>query len=171
MKTLDEHRIVFLRDAVTNESASELVAKLLLLDAQSSDEITLLIQSPGGSVYDGWALVDTIRSLRSKVKTVAVGLAASMGATILLAGDTRVALPHSAIMIHQASGGSSGSFKDVETTHKEFKRVNDQLKAFIKERSKITDEQIEKFFDRDTWLTAEQALELGVITEIEQRVK
>lgn len=171
MKTLKDHRILYLNTQVDESSTSALIEDLLLLDAQSGDEITLLIQSPGGSVYAGLGVVDTIRSLRSKVKTVAVGITASMGVSILLAGDRRVALPSSTIMVHGASGGVRGTIQDFEIAHNEIKRLEALEAKFFKERTGLSDDVIKELHSCDHWLSPEQALELGIITEIEQRTK
>jgi ATP-dependent Clp protease protease subunit len=162
-------RIVFLADQVTDATASLVVAQLLFLEAQDPDkDIYFYINSPGGSVSAGLAIYDTMNFIKCDVSTICIGMAASMGAFLLSAGakGKRIALPHSEIMIHQPLGGAQGQASDIKISADHILRTRDTLNRILAENSGRTIEEIEKATDRDNFLTAQQALEFGLIDKI-----
>ena len=167
---LGVERILFLGSEVNDGIANSLVAQMLYLDSEdSSKPIYLYINSPGGSVTAGLAIFDTIQYVKSEVVTISVGLAASMGAFLLAAGTKgkRVALPHSRIMIHQPLGGTSRrQASDIEIEAREILRMKDMLNHSLADMSGQTFEKIEKDTDRDYFLTAQEAMEYGLIDRV-----
>jgi ATP-dependent Clp protease protease subunit len=162
--------ILFLGSEVNDGIANSLVAQMLYLDSEdSSKPIYLYINSPGGSVTAGLAIFDTIQYVKSEVVTICVGLAASMGAFLLAAGTKgkRVALPHSRIMIHQPLGGTSRrQASDIEIEAREILRMKDMLNHSLADMSGQTFEKIEKDTDRDYFLSAQEAMEYGLIDRV-----
>ena len=167
---LGVERILFLGSEVNDGIANSLVARMLYLDSEdSSKPIYLYINSPGGSVTAGLAIYDTIQYVKSEVVTICVGLAASMGAFLLAAGTKgkRVALPHSRIMIHQPLGGTSRrQASDIEIEAREILRMKDMLNHSLADMSGQTFEKIEKDTDRDYFLSAQEAMEYGLIDRV-----
>ena len=167
---LGVERILFLGSEVNDGIANSLVAQMLYLDSEdSSKPIYLYINSPGGSVTAGLAIFDTIQYVKSEVVTICVGLAASMGAFLLAAGTKgkRVALPHSRIMIHQPLGGTSRrQASDIEIEAREILRMKDMLNHSLADMSGQTFEKIEKDTDRDYFLSAQEAMEYGLIDRV-----
>lgn len=162
-------RIIFLGDPITHDVANTIVAQLLFLENLDNDKpIFMYINSPGGTIYDGYAILDTMRTIKCPVYTTAVGLAASMASVLLAAGEPghRMALPHSRVMIHQPLGGVNGQASDIEITAKEILKLKQELYEILAETSGKTVEQIEADADRDHWLTAQEALEYGLIDKI-----
>jgi len=162
-------RIVFLVGPVTDQSANLIIAQLLFLESENPDkDIALYINSPGGSVYAGLAVYDTMQFIRPQVSTLCTGFAASMGAFLLAAGATgkRYALPNSRVMIHQPSGGSQGTAADVEIQAKEVLYLRERLNGIIAERTGQALERIAKDSDRDNYMSAEQAREYGLIDQV-----
>ena len=162
-------RIVFLSDEVNDVTASLVVAQLLFLEAQdSSKDISFYINSPGGSVTAGMAIYDTMQYLKCDVSTICIGMAASMGAFLLRAGTKgkRISLPHSEIMIHQPLGGAQGQASDIKIRADLILRTRDMLNRILAENTGKPIEQIEKDTDRDNFMTAQQALEYGIIDRI-----
>ena len=162
-------RIVFLSDEVNDATASLVVAQLLFLEAQDPDkDISFYINSPGGSVTAGMAIYDTMNFIKCDVSTICIGMAASMGAFLLSAGakGKRIALPHSEIMIHQPLGGAQGQASDIKIRADLILRTRDMLNKILAENTGKSIEQIEKDTDRDNFMTAEQALEYGLIDKI-----
>ena len=162
-------RIVFLSDEVNDATASLVVAQLLFLEAQDPDkDISFYINSPGGSVTAGMAIYDTMNFIKCDVSTICIGMAASMGAFLLSAGakGKRIALPHSEIMIHQPLGGAQGQASDIKIRADLILRTRDMLNRILAENTGKPIEQIEKDTDRDNFMTAEQALEYGLIDKI-----
>lgn len=164
-----KERIIFMGTAITDQIANLTVAQLLFLDREDPDkEISLYINSPGGIIYHGLAVYDTMQQVRAPVSTIAVGVTASMG-TMLLAGGTkgrRYALPHATVHMHPAGGGAQGYAPDVEIQYKELQRMQHLLHELL---SKHTGQPVEKIaddFDRDRWMSAEQAVEYGLIDEV-----
>ena len=158
-----------LTDEVNNVTASLVVAQLLFLEGQdSSKDISLYINSPGGSVSDGLAIYDTIQYIKCDVSTICMGMAASMGAFLLAAGTKgkRFALPNSEIMIHQPLGGAQGQASDIIISANHIQRTKKRLNTILSERTGQPYEVIEKDTDRDNWLTAQQALEYGLIDKV-----
>ena len=162
-------RVVFLGSEVNDQVANAIVAQLLYLETENPDaDISLYINSPGGSVTAGMAIYDTMNYIKCPVRTVCVGLAASMGAFLLMAGEKgkRMALPNSEIMIHQPSGGASGQATDVRIHAEWLLKIKDKMNDLM---SAMTGQSIEKIradVERDYFMSAEEALEYGIIDEI-----
>ena len=162
-------RIIFLSDEVNDTTASLVVAQMLFLEAQDADkDISFYINSPGGSVSAGMAIYDTMNFIKCDVSTICIGMAASMGAFLLSAGTKgkRIALPHSEIMIHQPLGGAQGQASDIKIRAELILRTRDMLNQILAENTGKSIEQIERDTDRDHFMTAEQALEYGLIDKI-----
>lgn len=162
-------RIVFLGSSITDQVANVIVAQLLFLDADDPDrEVYLYINSPGGNVYAGLAIYDTINHLRAPVSTYCVGMAASMGALLLASGQNgrRNALPNSRIMLHQPSSGYQGTAADIEIAAKEILGTRERLNRILAERTGQTLEQINADVDRDRWMSAEDAVKYGLVDQV-----
>ena len=162
-------RIIMLTDEVNDVTASLVVAQMLFLEAQDPDkDIYFYINSPGGSVTAGMAIYDTMNFIKCDVCTICIGMAASMGAFLLSAGTKgkRIALPHSEIMIHQPLGGAQGQASDIKIRADLILRTRDMLNKILAENTGKPIEQIERDTDRDYFMTAEQALEYGIIDKI-----
>ena len=162
-------RIIFLSDEVNDATASLVVAQMLFLEAQDpTKDISFYINSPGGSVTAGMAIYDTMQYIKCDVSTICIGMAASMGAFLLSAGakGKRIALPHSEIMIHQPLGGAQGQASDIKIRAELILRTRDMLNKILSENTGKPIEQIEKDTDRDNFMTAQQALEYGLIDRI-----
>ena len=162
-------RIIFLGEAVTSDSANRIVAQMLFLEAEDPEkDIYLYINSPGGSVYDGLGIFDTMQHVKPDVQTVCVGLAASMGAFLLCAGTKgkRSSLQHSRIMIHQPLGGAQGQATDIDIQAREILRVREQLNQILAGHTGQSMKRIEKDTDRDFFMTSEQAVEYGLVDEV-----
>ena len=162
-------RIIMLSDEVNDVTASLVVAQMLYLEAQDPDkDIQLYINSPGGSVSAGLAIYDTMNFIKCDVSTICIGMAASMGAFLLSAGTKgkRFALPHSQIMIHQPLGGAKGQATDIEIQAKQILRIKATLNEILAANTGKPLEVIEKDTDRDNYLTAQEALEYGLIDKI-----
>ncbi len=171
MSKLVDERIVFISGEINMETATVVIAQLLYLDSiDNSKEINIYINSPGGEVDSGLAIYDTMQIIKSPVKTIAVGLAASMGAMILSGGNAgkRCALPHANIMIHQPLGGAQGQQTEIEIVAQHIKQTREVLEGLLIEKSngKLTNENIKANTERDNYLTPQQALDLGIIDEI-----
>ena len=162
-------RVVFLTGPVTTESANLVIAQSLFLDSEDPDkDISLYINSPGGSVYAGMGIFDTMQFIKPAVSTICVGMAASMGAFLLAAGEKgkRFALPNSRIMIHQPSGGSQGMASDIEIQAKEILDLKQTLNAILAERTGQSIETIARDTARDNYMNPTQAKAYGLIDEI-----
>ncbi|MEX3956868.1 ATP-dependent Clp endopeptidase proteolytic subunit ClpP [Trinickia sp. EG282A] len=162
-------RIVFLVGPVTDETASLIVAQMLFLESENPDkDISFYINSPGGSVYDGMAIYDTMQFIKPQVSTLCTGFAASMGTFLLAAGakGKRFALPNARIMIHQPSGGSQGTAADIEIQAKEVLFLRERLNAILADRTGQSIEQIAKDTDRDNFMSAAAAKEYGLIDDV-----
>ena len=162
-------RIIFLSDEVNDATASLVVAQMLFLEAQDPDkDISFYINSPGGSVTAGMAIYDTMNFIKCDVSTICIGMAASMGAFLLSAGTKgkRIALPHSEIMIHQPLGGAQGQASDIKIRAELILRTRDMLNKSLSENTGKPIEEIERDTDRDYFMTAQQALEYGIIDKI-----
>jgi len=165
-------RIIFLGTEVNDYTANVIQAQLLYLDSVDSDrDISIYLNTPGGSVYAGLGIYDTMQFIRSRVATICTGMAASMGAVLLVAGEQgmRAALPHSRVMIHQPMGGIQGQASDIEITAKEILKLKDELYQIISDHSGQTMEKIRQDADRDYWMTAEEALQYGMIDKVYRR--
>ncbi len=162
-------RIVFLNGEVTGESANLVVAQLLFLESEDPEkDISLYINSPGGSVYAGLGIFDTMQFIKPDVQTICVGMAASMGAFLLAAGakGKRYSLPNSRIMIHQPSGGSRGMASDIAIQAKEIQDLKQLLNAVLAEKTGQSLETIARDTDRDNYMSPSQALQYGLIDRI-----
>ena len=162
-------RVIFLSDEVNDTTASLVVAQMLFLEAQDPDkDISFYINSPGGSVSAGMAIYDTMNFIKCDVSTICIGMAASMGAFLLSAGTKgkRFALPHSQIMIHQPLGGAKGQATDIEIQAKQILRIKATLNEILAANTGKPLATIEKDTDRDNYLTAQEALDYGLIDKI-----
>ena len=162
-------RVVFLVGPVNDQTANLVVAQLLFLESENPDkDISLYINSPGGSVYSGMAIYDTMQFVKPDVSTICVGMAASMGAFLLAAGakGKRYALPNSRIMIHQPSSGAQGQASDIEIAAREILDVRTRLNRVLAERTGQPVERIERDTDRDNFMSAEDAVSYGIIDKI-----
>lgn len=167
-------RIVFLSDEVNDATASLVIAQLLFLESQDADkDISFYINSPGGSVSAGLAIYDTMNYIKCDVSTICVGMAASMGAFLLSSGakGKRLALPNSEIMIHQPLGGFQGQASDIKIHSEHILRTKDKLNRILAANTGKPLSVIEQDTDRDNFLTAEQALEYGLVDKVlEKRI-
>ena len=162
-------RIIFLTGEVNDQSASSIIGQLLFLESENPDkDISLYINSPGGSVTAGMGIYDTMRFIRPKVNTICVGLAASMGALLLSSGEKgkRYALPHSRVMIHQPLGGMQGQATELEIVAREILRTKAELNQILADNTGKPVETVARATERDYWLTAQEALEYGLIDRI-----
>ncbi|MBD1921111.1 ATP-dependent Clp protease proteolytic subunit [Microcoleus sp. FACHB-831] len=166
---LYRERIIFLGKDVDDELANQIIAVMLYLDSEDpGKDIFLYINSPGGVVTSGMAIYDTMQHIKSDVVTICVGLAASMGSFLLTAGTKgkRLALPHSRIMIHQPSGGTRGQATDIEIEAREILRIRRQLNQIYADKTGQPLAKIEKDMDRDFFLSAQEAMEYGLIDRV-----
>ena len=162
-------RIIFLGTEVNDYTANVIQAQLLYLDSVDSErDINIYLNTPGGSVYAGLGIYDTMQFISSRVATICTGMAASMGAVLLVAGEKgmRAALPHSRVMIHQPLGGIQGQASDIEITAREILKLKDELYQIISDHSGQTMEKIRQDADRDYWMKAQEALEYGMIDKV-----
>ena len=164
-----EERIIFLADEVTDDISSLVVAQLLFLEAEdNTKDITIYINSPGGSVTAGMAIYDTMQYIKCDVSTICIGMAASMGA-FLLAGGTkgkRFALPNSEIMIHQPSGGAQGQATEIQIVAEQILKTKKKLNEILSQNTGKSYEEIARDTERDNWMTAEEALSYGIIDSV-----
>ncbi|NLX72576.1 MAG: ATP-dependent Clp endopeptidase proteolytic subunit ClpP [Bacteroidales bacterium] len=167
-------RIIFLGVAIDDYTANVVQAQLLYLDSvDSAKDISIYFNTPGGSVYAGLGLYDTMQYISSDIATICTGMAASMGAVLLTAGTKgkRSALKHSRVMIHQPMGGTQGQSTDIEITTREIVKLRKELYTIIAEHSGNPFKKIEKDSDRDFWMTAQEAKDYGMIDEVLVREK
>ncbi len=167
-------RIIFLGTEINDDVANIVQAQLLYLEsADSSKDISIYLNSPGGSVYAGLGIYDTMQYISSSVATICTGLAASMAAVLLVAGANgkRSALPHSRIMIHQPMGGAQGQATDIEITAREILKLKKELYEIISTHSGKPFDEVAKDSDRDYWMTADEAKAYGMIDEVLKREK
>jgi ATP-dependent Clp protease protease subunit len=167
-----KERIVFLGTPVDDQVANLIVAQLLHLESEDPDkDINLYINSPGGMVYAGMAIYDTMQYIKPDVSTICVGMAMSMGAILLLGGakGKRYALPNSKVMIHQGSAGFSGTPTDIEIHAREVLSLRKRMAEIIAEHTGQTFEQVEKDIDRDRFMTAEEAAAYGIVDDVISR--
>ena len=162
-------RIIFLGTEVNDYTANVLQAQMLYLDSvDNTKDISIYINSPGGSVYAGLGIYDTLQFINSDVQTICTGMAASMAAVLLVAGKEgkRSALPHSRIMIHQPMGGAQGQASDIEITAREIQKLKKELYTIISDHSHQPFDKVWADSDRDYWMTAEEAKEYGMVDEV-----
>ena len=164
-----KERVVFLGTPINDQVSNLIVAQLLFLDRENPDkEIQMFINSPGGEIYPGLAIYDTMQMLRAPISTIAVGWTASLGTVLLAAGKEgrRFALPHATIHMHPAGGGARGYAPDVEIQYKELKRMQDLLHGILAKHTGQSVEKIAEVFDRDFFMDAQGAVEFGLIDEV-----
>jgi ATP-dependent Clp protease protease subunit len=164
-----KERVVFLVGEVNDQTANLVIAQLLFLESENPDkEISLYINSPGGSVSAGLAIFDTMQFIKPNVSTLCMGMAASMGAFLLCAGEKgkRYALPNSRVMIHQPLGGARGQASDIEIQAREILYLRERLNKILSDRTGQSIETIAKDTDRDNFMSAEQAQEYGLIDKV-----
>lgn len=162
-------RIIFLGEEIDDEMANSIVAQLLLLDSENPEkDIMLYINSPGGVITAGMAIYDTMKLIKADVSTICLGEAASMGAFLLSGGTKgkRMALPSSRIMIHQPLGGAKGQATDIEIEAKEIMRMKNELNSLLAEHSGQDIEKIKKDTERDYYMSAQEAVEYGLIDKV-----
>ena len=162
-------RIIFLGCPINDEVANIIQAKLLFLDSNGYDsDISLYINSPGGSVYDGLGIYDTMQTISSDIHTICTGMAASMASVLLAAGTAgkRSALTHSRVMIHQPLGGAEGQASDIEITAREILKLKDELYQILSDHTGKSMDEIRRDADRDFWMTSQEALDYGMIDQI-----
>ena len=164
-----KERVIFLVGEVNDQVANLVVAQLLFLESENPDkDISFYINSPGGSVTAGLAIYDTMQFVKPEISTLCMGMAASMGSFLLMAGakGKRFALPNSKIMIHQPSGGASGQATDIEIHAREIIKTREQLNKIYAERTGQPVEKIARDMERDYWLTANEAQEYGLVDQV-----
>ncbi|HZY41255.1 MAG TPA: ATP-dependent Clp protease proteolytic subunit [Anaerolineae bacterium] len=164
-----KERIIFLGTPINDQVANVIVAQMLWLNSQDPDrDINLYINSPGGQITSGLAIYDAMKMIKAPVSTFAIGMAASMGTILLTAGTPgrRYALPHATIHLHQPLGGVQGQASDIEIEAREILRMRDLLNGILRDTTKLSDDQINKYTDRNMYLTAEQAVEVGLIDAV-----
>lgn len=167
-------RIIFLGCPINDEVANIIQAQLLFLDSNGYDsDISIYINSPGGEVYAGLGIYDTIQTINSDVHTICTGLSASMAAVLLTAGTKgkRSALPHARMMIHQPLGGVQGQASEIEITAREIAKIKKELNELLSYHTGKSIDEITKDTDRDFWMTSQEALEYGLIDEIISKSK
>lgn len=164
-----KERIVFLGEEVNETTANLIVAQMMFLEAEDPEkDIHFYINSPGGSVTDGFAIYDTMNYVKCDVATYCIGMAASMGAFLLAGGQKgkRFVLPNAEIMIHQPSGGAKGQATEIEIVAKQILRTKERLNRILSENTGQTIEKVAEDTERDNWMTAEEALEYGLVDKI-----
>ena len=164
-----KERVIFVVGPVDDYMANVVVAQLLFLESENPDkDVALYINSPGGSVYAGLGIYDTMQFISNDVATICTGMAASMAAVLLCAGTQgkRAALPHSRVMIHQPSGGAQGQQSDIEISYHEITKLKKELYQIIADHSGAPFDKVWDASDRDHWMIAEEAVEFGMVDEI-----
>lgn len=166
-------RVIFLGSEINDEVANSIVAQLLFLASEDSEkDISIYVNSPGGSVSAGFAILDTMNFIKPDIQTICVGMAASMASIILTSGTKgkRLSLPNGEVMIHQPLGGAQGQASDIEISARHILKTKEKLNTILSETSNRSYEQILKDTDRDNFLTAEQAKEYGFIDKIIEKL-
>lgn len=164
-----KERIIFLGGPINDAAANTIIAQLLFLDNQASEEdIKIYINSPGGSVSAGMAIYDTIQYVKNDVSTICIGMAASMGAVLLAAGKKgkRLSLPNSEIMLHQVMGGAEGQASDIEISAKHILKIKERLNKILARHTGQPLKRIEKDTDRDFYMSADEAKKYGIVDRI-----
>ncbi len=166
-KLLD-NRIIFIKGEINEELSNDVISRLLYLDSLNNDDISLYINSPGGSVNDGLAIIDTMRIIKSDVKTYCVGSSFSMAAVILCCGtkNKRFCLKNSEVMIHSPSGMAYGKCDDVDVSSKRLNKCKDVLIDIISKNSKKSKKEINNYFIKDYFMNSKEALEFGIVDNI-----
>ncbi len=159
-------RIIFIGGEIDDELANSIISELLFLDSKSNDEISIYINSPGGSITAGMAIYDTMNYVKSKVTTICIGIAASMASLLLASGDKRYILPNSEVMIHQPLGGVNGQATEIKIVADRIIYLRNKLNKILSEKTNQDIKKIEKDTERDHYLTAKEALEYGLVDKI-----
>ena len=161
-------RIIIISDEITDTNANIIIAELLYLDSLNHDDISLYINSPGGSVTAGMGIYDTMNFIKSDVSTICVGMAASMAAFLLSSGKTgkRFALPNSEVMIHQPLGGAEGQATEIKIAAERILKLRDKLNHILAKNTKKNIKKVEEDTDRDNFMNPKEALEYGIIDKI-----
>ena len=161
-------RIIIINGEINNEVANSTIAQLLYLDSKNNDDISIYINSPGGSVTDGMAIYDTMNFVKSDVSTIGVGICASMGAFLLSSGKRgkRYSLPNTEVMIHQPLGGAQGQATEIKIAAEHILKIKDKLNKILSINTNKDLKTIEQDTDRDNFMSSKQALEYGIIDEI-----
>lgn len=167
-KTFFDQRIIFLGGVIDDRAANNIVAQLLILSSDSDSEITLYINSPGGNVSSGLAIFDTIQHIDCSVRTVGIGLCASMGAFLLCAGTPgrRCVLPNTQVLIHQPLGGTSGQATDIAIAAQHILKTRDRINRIMAERTGHPLEDIQRIVERDSWMWGPEAVRFGLADEV-----
>ena len=165
---LVEDRIIYMGEEFDNDSCNRIVAQLLYLDSLNHNPIRIYINSPGGSVIDGLAIIDTINFIKSPVYTICIGLAASMGAVLLSCGEKghRMVLPHSRVMIHQVSGFTGGSLADMKIDLEQTKRCEQDIYHILSNNLDKSYDEIVALCDRNNWFIGQEAIDLGIADKV-----
>ena len=161
---LIQERIIFIDDAIDDELANGVIAQMMYLDSINHKEISIYINTPGGNVLSGLAIFDVAKLIQSPIKTICIGMAASMGAILMLMGQERAATKHSRIMIHQPSGWATGTVDEMKISYEEAEKLKLELFEIVREYTNI--QHMDEVFKLDTWYTAKEALECGLLTKI-----
>ena len=161
-------RLLWVAGPVNDRMSTVVQAQLMFLDSVGADDITMHVDSPGGSVKSGLSMIDVMEYVKCDIRTINTGMAASMGSVLLGAGTKgkRCSLRHSRTMLHQSSGGFSGNIQDAEIDWKEWQKINEELFVLLGEYCGKTAEQVKEDAKRDFWLTSQEALEYGIIDEV-----
>lgn len=165
---LVEDRIIYMGEEFDNDSCNRIVAQLLYLDSLNHNPIRIYINSPGGTVIDGLAIIDTINFIKSPVYTICIGLAASMGAVLLSCGEKghRMVLPHSRVMIHQVSGFAGGSLADMKIDLEQTKRCEQDIYHILANNLDKSYDEIVALCDRNNWFIGQEAIDLGIADKV-----
>ncbi|MBR1862848.1 MAG: ATP-dependent Clp protease proteolytic subunit [Ruminococcus sp.] len=164
-----DQRVIFFTGEVTEESTGDLISKLMFLDSLSDDPITLILSSPGGSCYHGFAVIDLIGAMSSPVNTVCLGMCASMASLLFTVGEKRYIFPNSRVMVHDAALSGIGGRLTAATLKEEIgqlQMMHDDIKELLKKRTQVNEEEAEKLLEGDSWLSADEALKKGFATHI-----
>lgn len=161
---LVQERIIFIDDVINDELANGVIAQLLYLDSVGNERIDVYINTPGGGVLAGLAIYDVAHLIKSPIRTICIGSAASMGAVLMLMGAERWGTRHSRIMFHQPSGGAIGTADDIQITHEEIQKLKKELNTIIEEKTSLTNAV--ELFRNDVWYTASEALENQILTKV-----
>jgi ATP-dependent Clp protease protease subunit len=161
---LVQERIIFIDGPIDDDLANGVIAQMLYLDADNQKEISVYINSPGGWIYSGFAIFDVARLLRSPIKTVCIGLAGSMAAVLMLMGQTRCITQHSRILLHQPSGYAYGTADEIKINHEEIQKLKLEIFDVIEANSDL--KNVAELCRLDTWFTAQEAFDCGLVTKI-----
>lgn len=170
---LVEDRIIYMGESFEDDSCNRIIAQLLYLDSLNNNPIRIYINSPGGSVIDGLAIIDTINFIKSPVYTICIGLAASMGAVLLSCGEKghRIVLPHSRVMIHQVSGFTGGSLVDMKIDLEQTKRCEQDIYNILANNLDKPYDEIVTLCDRNNWFIGQEAVDLGIADKVLSKEK